>query len=308
MRAAELFERYFLPLYPADARADLARARVTDANPVGNPSLVAHLEEAAAAFVHNAPALFGTDLGLDGSDASVHRLGGALTHERRDEWASMGAPGSSGNALFNAVVHGSAYVGTCIIAHHDALWSIRRPLWESFVLLRSAAGLGQLAIFHWWLKSLADDGQGATLGDRYRALVEVPCAKLEGLTLLVAKPRRMPRLARPRYASLCLYLRAHVPELKNLGDDFPSAARFEALGLRWIDGHIIGSGRMLLLAGASEAGLHLFWLSHAGFEKSAFFPGDPGTDPCVEVEGDRILARTIQEGRPRSHDLLWWGP
>ena len=38
--AAQLFERYFLPLYAPELRGELARARTTDANPAGNPRLV----------------------------------------------------------------------------------------------------------------------------------------------------------------------------------------------------------------------------------------------------------------------------
>ncbi len=59
VNAEELFVRFFLPLYPADARADLARARATDANPANNAAVLAHLEDAAQVFVRNAPALFG---------------------------------------------------------------------------------------------------------------------------------------------------------------------------------------------------------------------------------------------------------
>ena len=155
--AEQLFLRFFLPLYPADARADLARARAQDANPARNPSLVGHLSDAADGFVGNAGALFGEDLGLDGSDASVHRLSAALTRERRDAWAAQGAPGTAENVLFNVVVHGAAYVGACVVGRHGGVWGVRRPLWESVVRLASRAGEADLAVFHWWLKSLADE-------------------------------------------------------------------------------------------------------------------------------------------------------
>jgi hypothetical protein len=206
--AEEIFVRYFLPLYPPDSRVDIARARATDANPGRNAAIVAHLDGAARAFVANAGALFsasGSTLNLDGSDASVHRLGAALTRERRDAWAAMGGEGTAENALFNAVVHGAAYVGACIVATHSGQWSIRRPLWESVVRLRSRAGDADLAIFHWWLKSLADDTldfTGATLGDRYRAHVEVPCARPEELPVVVEGTRALPRLKDPTYDRL----------------------------------------------------------------------------------------------------------
>jgi hypothetical protein len=306
--AEELFVRWFLPLYPPDARENLARARAADANPGGNPAFVAHLGEAAERFVANAPVLFGADLGLDGSDASVHRLSAALTRERRDAWAASGAPGSPENLVFNAVVHGAAYVGACIVGRHGGVWRVRRPLWESLVHLRSRAGEADLAVFHWWLKSLADGEQGTTLADRYRAHVEVPCAKPEELPVLVASPRTPPRLKNPRYASLHQWLRAHLPELADLGADFPSAERFDAYEFRWIEAHLLGGGRMVLLAGASPSGLHLFWMGAGGFEKAALFPCDSFPDPVVRLEDDRIVALTSQSGATQTHELLWWGP
>lgn len=308
MDAEELFVRWFLPLYPPDARADLARARAADANPGKNPAIEAHLGEAAQAFVANAPRLFGADLGLDGTDASVHRLSAALTPERRDAWAAAGAPGSPENVLFNAVVHGSAYVGACIVARHGGAWRVRRPLWESLVHLRSRAGEADLAVFHWWLKSLADGEQATTLADRYRAHVEVPCAKPEELPVLVAPPRTPPRLKNPRYATLHQWVRAHLPELADLGADFPSPERFDAYAFRWVEAHLVGGGRMVLLAGASPAGLHLFWMGAGGFEKSVHVEAEAFPDPVVRLEHERVVALTSQSGETRTHEWLWWGP
>jgi hypothetical protein len=320
--AEELFERFFLPLYPDDARdaVAIARARATDANPGGNPALVAHLDDAARRFVENAAALFGPDgaaaLALDRTDASVHRLSAALTRERRDAWAASGAPGTAENALFNAIVHGAAYVGACVVASHGAAWGVRRPLWESVVRLRSRAGEAELAVFHWWLKSLAGGGagedvataRGATLADRYRAHVEVPCARPEELPPIAPADRALPRLQRPRYHLLHQYVRAHVPELRDLGADFPSPERFDELGLRWLDFHLVGGGRMLLVAGASPHGLHLYWLTSAGFEKSAFIACDADPEPLVRTEDDRIVALTSKDNAARMHEWLWWGP
>jgi hypothetical protein len=331
VNAEQLLLRFFLPLYPPEVRAGgaegLARARAEDANPAGNPTIVQHLADAAEQFVLNAPALFGRDLGLDRSDASVHRLGAALTRERRDAWMAQGAPGTAESVLFNAVVHGAAYVGECIVASHGGSWSARRPLWESVVRLRSRAGEADLAVFHWWLKSLADDAltgaepaagaaratgaepvAGATLADRHRAHVEVPCARPEELEVMVAEARPLPRLKKPRYDRLHKYLRAHLPELRDLGADFPTPERFEAYDFRWMDFHVLGGGRMVVCAGASPKGLHLFWLSAAGFEKSAFFACDAFPDPLVRVEQDRLVTMTSQSGIARVHEMLWWGP
>jgi hypothetical protein len=326
VKPEELFSRYFLPLYPPDSRADLVRARTTDANPGRNEALFAHLGEAADRFVANAPALFGIDLALDRSDESVHRLSAALTTDRRDRWATRGAPGTADNALFNVVVHGAAYVGACVVAHHGGVWSVRRPLWESLVRLKSHAGEADLAIFHWWLKSLADDGTGApgeagataaaesgwtggaTLADRYRAHVEVPCMRPEDLPAFVTGPRSLPRLLQPTYDLLHKYIRAHLPELRDLGRDFPAPDRFTAFAFKWLDFHVLGGGRLVLMAGASAQGLHLFWLGSLGFEKSVFFACDSFPDPVVRVDADRIRAMTSDQGEAREHEMLWWGP
>jgi hypothetical protein len=322
MNPEELFVRYFLPVYPPDSRADLARARSTDANPARNPALFAHLDEAADRFVANARGLFdGVDLGLDRSDQSVHRLSAALTAERRDRWAARGTPGTPENALFNVVVHGAAYVGACVVGRHGGVWSVRRPLWESVVRLKSHAGEADLAIFHWWLKSLTDDvlaapeastesgwTGGATLADRYRAHVEVPCTRPDDLPILFAAARALPRLKKPNYDLLHKYVRAHLPELRDLGRDFPSPERFTDFAFKWLDFHLLGDGRLVLMAGASKQGLHLFWLGSSGFEKSAFFACDDFPDPVVRVEADRIQAMTSDQGEAREHEMLWWGP
>jgi hypothetical protein len=323
VKPEELFSRFFLPLYPPDSRADLARARTTDANPGRNDALFAHLGEAADRFVANAPVLFGIDLVLDRSDESVHRLSAALTVERRDRWAVSGAAGAAENALFNVVVHGAAYVGACVVARHGGVWSVRRPLWESVVRLRSPMGEADLAVFHWWLKSLADDAigppadpdsatsgwtGGATLADRYRAHVEVPCMRPDELPVFVAAARSLPRLAKPTYDLLHKYVRAHLPELRDLGESFPSPERFTAFAFRWADFHVLGGGRLVLMAGASAQGLHLFWLGAEGFEKSVFFACDSFPDPVVRVDADRVRAMTSDRGEAREHEMLWWGP
>ncbi|MBV9947068.1 MAG: hypothetical protein JOZ69_09490 [Myxococcales bacterium] len=310
MDAEELFRGFFLPVYPPELRdvGALARARAEDANPGGNASILAHLDDAAARFVLGAREIFGPGLELDGSDASVHHLSAALTRERRDAWSRSGEPGTPDNLLFNVAVHGSAYVGRCVVRNHGGDWGVRRPLWESVVRLRSAAGDADLAVFHWWLKALADDPQGTTLADRYRAHVEAPRLDPEAMAPFLAGERALPRLARPRYDTLHKYLRARVPEIRDVGEHFPSAARFEAFGLRWLDFHRVGAGRLLLLAGASETGVHLFWLSAKGYEKSVYLPCDAFPDPVVSARGDRVVVVIRSDGRERVHEMLWWGP
>jgi hypothetical protein len=311
VNAEDIFRLFFWPLYPDDARRDLATARLTDVNAGGNPRLVAHLDDAAARFTSQAAALFGADLGLDRSDASVHRLSAALTRERRDAWAGDGAPGTGENTLFNVVVHGAAYVGACVVSAHGGGWSLRRPLWESVVRLRSRAGEADLAVFHWWLKSLADgafEANGASLADRYRAYVEVPFTPADALPVLVAAPRPLPRLKGPTYDRLHKYVRAHLPELRDLGADFPSVERFAAYSFRWMDFHVVGGGRNVVMAGASPDGLHLFWLGAGGFEKATFVEGDAIPEPIVRIDGERIVAMTSVNGTTNVREMLWWGP
>jgi len=291
-----LFERVLLPLYPEDARADLERARKTDANPANNPSILAHLDEAAELFVKNAPAVFGVEIAFD--DASVHRLSAALTPEKRDALD-----------LAPILIHGAAWLGTCVVRAHGGKWLVRRPLWESLVLLESRAGRAELAVLQWWLKSLADPlrSDGATLADRYRAHVEIPCAKPENLPV-IAKARRLPRITKARYDVFYKYLKAHLPELRDLGGDFPSAERFAAYAFKWLDFHWLGGGRMLLVWGPGEGGLHLFWLTLAGFEKSVLVPCESFPEPIVRVEKDKLVIALSRNQKIERHEMLWWGP
>jgi hypothetical protein len=308
--AEALFRAYFLPLYPPDAQADLAAARARDANPGANPAIFAHLDDAAEIFARQGATLLDPSVALDFTDASVHRLSAAITRERRDRWAQAGAPGTPANELFNVVVHGAAYLGACIVRAHGGVWSARRPLWESLVRLRSRAGEGDLAVFHWWLKALADEDfdRSVTLADRYRAHVENPTARPELLPVIAPPDRRLPRLVKPRYDTLHKWVRAHLPELRDLGEHFPSPERFEELAFASLDFALVGGGRMLVMSGANAHGLHLFWLTSSGFEKSAFFPADAFPEPKARFEGDTIRAVVSVDGKQVVHEVLWWGP
>lgn len=311
--AESLFEDYFAPLYPEDALCDLIRSRTTDVNPAKNPALLAHVEETAEVFERMAPRVFeADDPHLDGSDASVHRLSRAITRARREAWAGRGTPGKADSELFNVVVHGAAYVGRCVARGHGGRWSLRRPLWESVVTLESRAGRGDLAVFHWWLKSLSDaslEGEfGAlTLADRYRAYVEIPCARPEERAP-IASPRALPRLAKVRYDTLYKHLRAHLPELRDVGEHFPSPERFDAYGFAALDFLLLHEGRMLLIAGTNAEGIQLFWMGAGGFEKGAFFPADAFPAPVVREEKDKIVVLLQKDGKPLCHEMLWWGP
>ena len=307
--AEQLFERHFLPLYPPDARADLARARATDANPAQNPAILAQIDEAAAIFARLAPAALGApELLLDLTDASIHRLSPLLTRERRDAWLAPPSPGEP-PLLVTLVTHGAFYLGATIVREHGGTWQVRRPLWESTVRLVSPAGTGDLAVFHWWLKALSDDEVGAgRLGDRYRTHVEVPTFDAARLPVIAPPDRRLPRLAKVRYDLLHKHLRAHLPELRDLGADFPSPERFDEMGFKHLDLTLLGGGRMLLMHGAAAQGLHLFWLDATGFAKAAFFPADAFPAPMVQVEGDKLRVILRVSAREVVHEMLWWGP
>ncbi len=139
--------------------------------------------------------------------------------------------------------------------------------------------------------------------------MEVPCAPADALPAHLCGRARAaaPEGAKLRSGSH-KYLRAHLPELRDLGEDFPTPERFGAFGFRWMDFHRLGDGRLALMAGASPAGLHLFWLGAGGFEKSAFFPCDKFPDPVVRLDGERIVVMTSEGGAQRVHEMLWWGP
>jgi hypothetical protein len=302
-----LFRDVFLPLYPEDAKGDLDRARREDANPANNPNILSQLDDVARVFVRMAPTALGLEEGvLDFSDASVHRLSAALTSEKRD--ALMKSGSGAENALFNVVVHGSAYVGACIVRSHGGAWSVRRPLWESVVRLKSRAGEADLPIFHWWLKSLVDPDK-ASLADRYRAYVEVPCAKPEELPIIAPSDRSLPKLAKVSYHAFVKYLRAHLPELRDVGEAFPSPERIDDLAFEYLSFALVGGGRMLVISGPNKHGLHAFWLNKSGFEKAAFWPADAFPAPLLKPKGEEKLEVILsKDGAPVSFELLWWGP
>ena len=70
MTPEELFQTHFAPLYPVGESLDDLRA--TDANPAGNPAILAKLQELASTFEKLAPVALGKpDLALARDDASV---------------------------------------------------------------------------------------------------------------------------------------------------------------------------------------------------------------------------------------------
>jgi len=145
--------------------------------------------------------------------------------------------------LVTLVTHGALYVGACVVREHGGTWQVRRPLWESTVRLVSRAGTGELAVFHWWLKALSDDEiDHPRLADRYRTHVEVPTFDAERLPVIAPPDRRLPRLVKVRYDMLFKHLRAHLPELRDVGADFPSPERLDEMALSRLDFALLGGG------------------------------------------------------------------
>lgn len=307
----QLFERYFAPLYPADVLSNLAAARATDVNPGNNPGILSHIREGADVFAHLAPAALSVDaadLMLDFSDASVHRLGAALTEEARDRMLAARVDEMPLFSIF--VMHGVLYVGECIARNHGGTWLVRGPLWESRVRLVSKAGTAELSLFQWWLKACSDEEIGrGRLSDRYRTHVEVPVFDPEALRVFVPEGRRLPRLSKVRYDLLYKHLRAHLPELRDVGDDFPTPERFADYRFSWLDFAVLGGGRMVLIHGPSEgAGVVLLWMGADGFVKQAFYRADAFPAHQIKTEGDKLIVLLSIDGVVRVHEMLWWGP
>jgi len=313
LTAAQLFQDWFRPIYPPDLQSDeaLAQSRTIDANPAKNPQLLAQLDEIAQVFAQLAPSALGKpELALDFSDASVHRLGAALDRTTRDALLAGGTPGDRDAPLARIVIHGAIYVGACVVKNHGGQWIVRRPMWESSVRLASRAGEGELAPFQWWLKALADhEIDKGGLASRYRQYVERATARPEALPKIVSmkEDRALPTLRTVRYDLLHKYLKAHLPEMRDLGRDFPTAEELQALGFLELEFLLLGEGRMLLIHGRGKAGLHLLWLDHQGFSHAAFFPATPGDPHSIERSGDKLVIRFKANERDIEHEMLWWG-
>lgn len=315
LTAESLFREHFVALYRDASEAALADLRKSDANPAGNPRLLEPLTAAAETFCRVAPdALDEPALQLDYSDASVRALSAALSKFGKKASNLHAAGAGDASTLANLVIHGTAYLGECIVRTYGGRWSLRNPLWESVVVLDSAAGTASLPIFHWWLRALAsatdEATEGAAFGDlasRYRSYVEVPCFDPTSLAIIAEPSRRLPRITKVRYDVLYKHLKAHLPELRDLGAHFPTPERFAAYEFKWLDFQWLGSGKMLLFFGLTSTGLHLFWLSKMGFEKAAFIPCDAFPEPILKSDDTKIVVVYSLEKKTVSQEMLWWG-
>lgn len=309
--ARGLFERVFWPLYPPEVRADLEATRESFVNPANDCGLTELIDEIAEAFKFLAPSLLNLpSKSLDDTDASVHRLGAALTRRNRDSLLHERTVGTNRTPLLAMIaIHGTLYVERCIVANHGAQWLVRKPLWESSVRLRSPLGEAELSVFQWWLKSLSDEEvDRCPLGDRYRTYVEVPCFNGDALPVIGDPSASIPRLNRPTIDSLRAHLRLHAPRIRSLGVDFPAQPAFDAMGFAWLDMEWVGDGRMLVIHGPSPArGLHVFWLNVDGFLKAAFYPTDDGAYE-LKCNGAKMRVSVGAQDKRTVHEMPWWGP
>jgi hypothetical protein len=72
---------------------------------------------------------------------------------------------------------------------------------------------------------------------------------------------------------------------------------------------------MLIVHGPTKHGLHAFWLTRAGFEKSAFWPADAFPAPLLRpkdqhlpLDAQKVEVVLSKDGAPVAIELLWWGP
>ena len=310
--AQRLFDTVFRPLYPPDVRGNLHAARGTFAHAANDTGVLELVDEIAEAFKHLAPGLVGLPGdALDDTDASVHRLGAALDRSRRDRLLHERTLGQLRTPLLATVaIHGTLYVARCIVRNHGGDWLVRRPLWETTVVLRSKLGEAELSIFQWWLKSLSDDEvDRRPLGDRYRTYVEVPCFDGDALPVLQPEPRApIPPLPKPSFAKLFRHLKTHAPQIRGPGDHFPSPERFAEMAFQSMQFSWVGGGRMLLMHGtAQRQGAHLIWMDRHGFVKAAFFPCDDVPSHIVRCADNKLQVIVSVEKQTRIHEMPWWG-
>lgn len=305
LSATDLLNRWFWPHYPADVRAAPFLHRDVDANPGNNPSLLAPLTEAAELFAANAEGLLGEALPL--TDAGVATLARSLTRARRDDWMAKSDPASPEGLFFQAVVHMAMYVGEVIVREHGGRWELRRPLWESVVHRR---GGGAVCPFHWLLKSLADDAvDDLTLAARWRVHVLMPDLDVGALPV-IAPAKKLPGLKRPNYDLLVKYLHQHLPELKDVGEAFPSPAEFTARGYESLSFERLHGGRVVALHGLiptqgdGPATVEVWWMTARGSDHADTIPCDAGVAYFGRAVSDELVEVTVAwQGKPRTHRL-----
>jgi hypothetical protein len=314
------FERWFLEHYPEEVRRDYHRAVDTDANPANNPTITAHLSEAAELFARNAPALLGTELSFDG--AGVARLAKALDRDRRDRWAAQSKPEDPSNMLFNAVVHGAMFIGECAVRAHGCRWSARNPLWESRVDRFVRDGdkqkpIGPFSPFQWLLKHLDDrEISESRLADRFRVHVEFATADVESYPKIVTA-QRLPKLDGGAYDLLVKFLHRHVPTLTDLGPLFPSVSEFTAIQYRTLGFEVFHDGRVLAMHALftppdadpheSTSTVDVYWLTAEGAQRIDRIPCAAHPPYFARKTGDSLEVTVATNAKPHTHRIGYRG-
>lgn len=300
--AASLFHEHLLAFYPADA--NLEQLRAEDMNPAKNPGLYAHAASLGAPLAELLPGI-----SLDGSEASIARLSAALTAAQRDAWLAIKPADGEPSIIARVLMHGSLYIASVVVRHRGGAWMLRQPLWESRVALSSAAGDAELAPLTWLLKALSDEEVGQdSLAQRYDAHVKTPTYNWGAEPAWCAADRRLPKLAKVRYDLLYKHMRAHLPELRDVGEAFPSPERFDAYQFKALEFMVLGGGKQVLFYGLGAGGFHAFWMGEHGFVKAAHVPCDDFPAPVLKDLGDKLELVVSYEGKLAAHQWMPWGP
>ncbi len=301
LTAESLFAEQLLPFYPEGA--DLASLRREETNPAKNPGLYAHAEALGGALCEFFPGVV-----LDGTEASIGRLSAALTASARTAWLVQEGSQEQPSVLARVCMHGALYVSGCIVRHRAGTWMLRAPLWESRVFLQSAAGDSELAPLSWLLHALSDAEIGSdSLAKRYDSLVKNPCFDWDAEPVWVPADRRLPKLAKVRYDALYKHLRAHLPELRDVGEAFPSPERFDAYQFKALEFMVL-NGKQVLIYGLGAGGFHAFWMGPQGFLKSVHVACDDFPAPVLRDSTNKLELVVSYQGNPAAHQWLYWGP
>ena len=305
LTASDLLARWFWSHYPADVRAAPFLHRDVDANPGHNPAFPAALAEAAGLFAANAAGLLGEALPF--TDEGVATLARGLTRARRDDWMAQSDPTAPDNHFAQVVIHAAAYLGEVIVRAHGGRWEIRRPLWESVVHRRRG---GTVSPFHWLLKSLADDAiDDVPLAARWRVHVVMHDLDLDALPA-IAPAKKLPGLKHPNYDLLVKYLHQHLPELRDVGEGFPSPAEFTARGFESLSFERLHGGRVValhgLIPGAGERPpvVEVSWMTARGIDHADPIPCDAGVPYFGRAVNDELVEITVAwQEKPHTHRL-----
>jgi hypothetical protein len=311
--AQRWFEQWFFRHYPPDLRAKYHEIVAQDANPANNPTIDAHIEQAALMFVQNAPKLLGCELSFDAR--GVGTLARALSAEKIAQLEAVSRVDDPENLLFNTIIHGALYLGECAVRAHGFRWSARRPLWESRVvrLVADRSGKleaqGEFSPFQWLLKHMDErEIAHSKLADRFAVHVEFASMPLHTLTPFVAA-KRYAALKKPTYDLLVKYIHQHFDRLNDLGKTFLSPAEFTSRAYESLGFEHFYDGRVLVMHGMhvpeassdGQATVDLHWLTSAGTVRMDLLPCDAHPPYFARKTGELLEVTTAIAGKPHTH-------